>query len=246
MEQFTTVDKAFDVLLHLRASARPCGVTELSRALSMPKSSVHRLLSVLCRRGMVERDAQAGYRLGIALVALGLGALSQEPIVAAARPVLECEASELGETCFLVAARAGRLRVLDKAEGTGVLRVSPQVGAEVPVHATAAGKLYLALSPGQLDEVQEAPRYTARTPSAAEVETQLPEVAEAGYAVNVDEWIEGLSVFSAAVRGADGLLGVLAIAVPSGRAALLDRARVIERVVKAADRIAARMEGRVL
>ena len=55
-------------------------------------------------------------------MALGLGALESDPIVVAARPVLEEGAQALGETFFLVAARAGCLVVLDKAEGTGFLR----------------------------------------------------------------------------------------------------------------------------
>ena len=77
----------------------------------------------LGRRGLVERDASGRYRPGMGLVALGLGALGREPVVAAARPLLEADAAELGETVFLVGARAGRLIVLDKgrvvSDGTG-------------------------------------------------------------------------------------------------------------------------------
>ena len=118
-----------------RARARP------------PKSTTHRLLAALGRRALVERDPGGRYRPGARLLALGLGVLEREPVVAAARPVLEAEAEALGETLFLAAARAGRIVVLDKAEGTGLLRAAPRVGSEVPVHATAIGKLYLAFAP---------------------------------------------------------------------------------------------------
>ena len=112
-------------------------MTAIGRALGLPKSSAHRLLTALSRRGLVEQDGRGRYRPGIGLVALGLGALEREPVVVAARPVLEQEAGALGETFFLVAARAGRLVVLDKAEGNGFLRAAPRVGSSVPVHATA-------------------------------------------------------------------------------------------------------------
>lgn len=115
------------------------GVTDLGRALGLPKSSAHRLLAALAKRGLVDRDDRDRYRPGIALLALGLGVLDSEPIVAAARQVLEAGARDLGETHFLVGARGGRLLVLDKAEGSGFLRASPQVGSSVPVHATAVG-----------------------------------------------------------------------------------------------------------
>ena len=141
METQASIDKALDVLFHLHGEAAPQGVTAIGLALGLPKSSTHRLLAGLGRRGLVERDSRGRYRTGFALVALGLGALAREPVVAAARPVLESGADELGETVFLVGARAGRLLVLDKAEGSGFLRAAPRVGAEVPVHATAVGKL---------------------------------------------------------------------------------------------------------
>jgi IclR family acetate operon transcriptional repressor len=140
-----TVEKAIDVLFHLHERARPRGVSELARALKLPKSSLHRLLVSLRRRGLVESDERGRYRPGIALLALGLGVLEREPLVAAAHPVMELEAAQLDETFFAVAARAGALIVLDKVEGTGMLRVAPRVGSTVPVQPTAVGRLYLPL-----------------------------------------------------------------------------------------------------
>ena len=60
-------------------------------------------------------------------MALGLGVLDREPVVAAARPELEAEARASGETLFLAAARGGRIAVLDKVEGTGFLCAAPTV-----------------------------------------------------------------------------------------------------------------------
>jgi DNA-binding IclR family transcriptional regulator len=97
------------------------------------------------------------------LLGLALGTLDREPLVAAARPVLERHAQALGETFFLVVARGGTLLVLDKAEGTGLLRVSPRVGSAVPVHASAVGKLYLAHAPELVALEPKLTRFTART-----------------------------------------------------------------------------------
>src|SRR4029077_20173621 len=113
----------------------------------MPKSTAHRLLCSLARRGLVEQDARGRYQPGIALLALGLGVLEREPLVAAAPPSLEELAEDLGETIFLSSARAGRLYVIDKQEGDGFLRAAPRVGAEIPAHATALAKLSLAFAP---------------------------------------------------------------------------------------------------
>ncbi len=45
---------------------------------------------------------------GLALLSLGIGAQSREPVVHAARPMLEQESTALGETVFLVGLRHGR------------------------------------------------------------------------------------------------------------------------------------------
>ena len=126
MEQTAgTVEKAVDLLFRLHASPESVGVTALSRDVGMPKSSVHRLLASLARKGMVERDERGRYRPGVGLVALGVGVLDRDPVVVCARSVLPPAAAEVGETFFVVAERSGALRVLDKCEGPGLLRVSP-------------------------------------------------------------------------------------------------------------------------
>jgi DNA-binding IclR family transcriptional regulator len=240
-----TVQKAIGVLFHLHAEAAPCGVTEIGRALGIPKSSTHRLLAALGRGGLVERDERGRYRPGIGLVALGLGALEREPVVVAARPVLEAEAEALGETFFLVAARAGRLVVLDKAEGTGFLRAAPRVGSSVPPHATAVGKLFLAFAP-ELVAAPEGPleRFTKRTavdPAALEREVEL--ARERGFAENREEWIPGLAVVAAPVSSGGRLVGAVAVAAPAPRFEVLGHARVVRRTREAAARVAARLEG---
>ena len=82
------VDKALQVLLHLHREREDCGVTAIGRALGLPKSTTHRLLAALSRRGFVERDGRGRYRPGVALISRGLGALEQEPVAALAAPVL--------------------------------------------------------------------------------------------------------------------------------------------------------------
>ena len=79
MEAQSTVEKAVDVLFHLHAEPRSCGVTAIGRTLGLSKSSTHRLLTALSRRGLVEKDDRGRYRPGIGLVALGVGALDREP-----------------------------------------------------------------------------------------------------------------------------------------------------------------------
>lgn len=245
MDSQSTVEKAVDVLFHLHAESGPRGVTAIGRALGLPKSSTHRLLAALGRRGLVERDERGRYRPGFGLIALAVGALESEPVVAAARPVLEHVAQSLGETCFLVAARAERLVVLDKAEGTGFLRAAPTIGASVPVHATAVGKLFLALDPTAVPEpIEPFEAFSEHTiTTGSRLADAVAEVRERGYAESREEWTPGLSVVAAPVCHSNRLVAAIAIAVPSQRYRELGGNTIAERTCAAAQRVAARLEG---
>jgi DNA-binding IclR family transcriptional regulator len=245
MDSQGTVEKAVEVLFHLHAEPEPRGVTEIGRSLGLPKSSAHRLLAALGRRGLVERDDRGRYRPGFGLVALGVGVLESEPVVAAARPVLEQAASSLGETCFLVGARAERLVVLDKAEGTGFLRAAPTIGASVPVHATAVGKLFLAFEPDAVP-APSAPfeAFTEHTLTAAEaLATEVAAVRSSGFAESREEWTPGLSVLAAPVLRGARLVAAVAVAAPSQRYLALGSETIEANTRAAAERIAARLEG---
>jgi DNA-binding IclR family transcriptional regulator len=228
-----TVEKALDVLFHLHASGAPLGLSEIGRALDLPKSSCHRLLSSLVAREVVDRDAEGRYRPGLALLALGIGAQSREPVVPAARPVLQEEAEELGETVFLVGRRHGQLRVLDKVEGSAFLRAAPGIGDTIPDDVTAAGKLYRLHEPGVLPDLASR---EART------------ILDSGFAINRDAWLDGLSVLAVpiwqtAVRETPRMIAVLALAAATPRFDALGSERIAERLLAAAHRIGGRLSG---
>jgi DNA-binding IclR family transcriptional regulator len=176
-------------------------------------------------------------------VALGLGVLDREPVVAAARPQLEAEARATGETLFLAAARGGRVVVLDKVEGTGFLRASPRVGEEVPLPVTATGRLHLAFAPESVAAAAAAatpPGFAARQALAREVGL----VRRRGWAQNREEWIPGLAVVAAPVLAGGRLAAVVALAAPAVRLPAAHTERFARRVVAAARRVGATLEGR--
>lgn len=243
LEQGTAVDKALDVLFYLHEERDARGVSDVGRALSIPKSTAHRLLAALRRRALVEQDTTGRYRPGVGVLTLAGGLLDREPLVAAAQGLLEMQAAEFGETFFLVAARAGRLLVIEKAEGTGVLRVSPAIGSEIPARATAVGKLYMAFGP-HLVAPEEPTRFTEHTiVDARRLATEVDAARHDGYAVNRQEWIEGLAVIAAPILCGGCIRGAVCTAMSSSRFDSVETVDVAQRVIGTAARIASRMEG---
>ncbi|MCP5065474.1 MAG: IclR family transcriptional regulator [bacterium] len=245
MNSLSTVDHAVDLLLQLGATSTPQGVTTLSKALGLGKSSTHRLLVSLTRRGLVEQDERRCYRTGPALVALGLAHLEQDPVVAAARPELQAAAVELGETVFLAGPRAGRILVLDQAQGAGFLRAAPRIGEVIPVHATAIGKLVLALAPDAValgeSELEAFTERTATSHAALEIEIRRARLR--GWAENRGEWIPGMSVVAVPLWRREQLEGALAVAAASEQIERLGVLPLVRRLRRAAARIEERLAG---
>jgi IclR family acetate operon transcriptional repressor len=218
MERSGTVDKAVRVLEALRQRGSASSLAELAPHVGLPKPTLHRLLASLVAYDLVEQSSDGRYGLGIGLVRLGLSALSVDPLVRVARAELERAVQAFGETFFLVTARAGRLFVIDKVEGTGVLRAAPSVGAEVPVESTASGRLYLGLRPEAL---------AVPTPSCVAAAEAVQRAVAQGYDTNEGQWIAGVTVVAAPVFAPTGLLGTVACA---GSAQQLTGARLSEAV----------------
>lgn len=235
MEQAGTVDKAMRVLEALRRAHQPTSLAALAQVLGMPKATVHRLLASLAAHELVEQRGDGRYALGVGLVRLGLSAQGLDPFVRVARLELEREALAFGETFFLVGARAGRLYVLDKVEGTGLLRAAPHVGAEVPVDTTASGRLFLGLAPALLGDSVEARRVT---PEAIE------RALRQGYDLNQGEWIAGLTVVAAPVLARTRLFGTVACAGAASQLCGARLAEAIERAKRVASRVESALGGR--
>jgi IclR family acetate operon transcriptional repressor len=229
VEQAGTVDKAVRVLEALRLAQQPLSLGALAQGLAMPKPTLHRLLVSLAAHQLVEQHDDGRYALGVGLVRLGLSAQAIDPFVRVARRELEREAHAFGETFFLVGARAGHLYVLDKVEGTGLLRAAPHVGAEVPVDTTASGRLFLGLAPALLGDAAAAGRVA---PAA------IARAVRQGYDLNQGEWIAGLTVVAAPVLARARLFGTVACA---GAASQLSGARLAE-AIERAKRVASRVE----
>ena len=144
---------------------------------------------------------------------------------------------------FLVGQRGRKLVVLDKCEGRGLLRVSPTVGSEVPVHCTGAGALFMAHAPDEFSPAAVA----AAAPDAVIEQAYLQHRAAAalaqGWSANFELWQPGLAVLAAPVIVRGRIRAVVALAASAPRLEELGGEALAPHVVAAAQQIAARAAG---
>jgi DNA-binding IclR family transcriptional regulator len=180
---------------------------QISEALGLHKSTAHRLVRVLERHRLVEKNANNGkYRLGLKLFELGTRAVSQLDIRERARPFLEQVMLSTGETVHLCVYDAGEVVYVDKMEPERSVRMASSVGRRNPAYCTAVGKAIMAHLPE--DQIEAAAqrhgmkRWTRNTLcTLVELRAELAKVRNQGYAMDNEENEEGLSCIGAAVWG---------------------------------------------
>ncbi len=132
----TSVDKAFDVCEALSHEPGGMSLSDLARALKQPRPSVHRLLSVLKRRGYVRQDEDTQrYSLGIKMLELSFRSLGRSELRLHAYPVLRDYAATSGAHVFLSVPSAGEVTYCWQPEG-GDPAMRTTYGREMPAHCS--------------------------------------------------------------------------------------------------------------
>ena len=229
-------------LLALVLERAPRTATELAAALGAPQAELEPLLGALERHGLVRWDSgRAQVRPGPAPLRFARSGLHREDLVEHAGPSMRRLADESGETVNLMVPTTGGTEAIAQEEGRHLLGVANWVGRDIPEHASAAGKVFLAYGvadvPGRLE------RLTDRTiVDPAALARDLERVRARGYATLVDELEPGLSVVAAPVFDAGG--GVVAALSVSGPTSRLPEHRLalLGRVaIEQADAVSARL-----
>jgi IclR family acetate operon transcriptional repressor len=220
----TSVDNAL-WLLQLVGEHQALRVAEAAELLGVARSTAHRLLTALRRRGFVMQDRPNGaYRPGPALYEIGLAAVSRIDIRRVARPVLEQIQDETQETASLAVLEGTMVRFVDCVESPRSVRVGNRTGVVRPAHATAVGKAILAgLPDAELDRRYPGEELPPATTSAAITEVpvlraDLTVIRAQGYALSWEESSDGVCAVAAALRDTVGQpLAGLGVAAPSSR-----------------------------
>ena len=82
------LDKSVRVLDAVALAAGPLTLAELVDEADLPKATAHRLASALEAHGLLRRDHEGRYLLGVRLIGLGRAAAEDWPLAEAARPAL--------------------------------------------------------------------------------------------------------------------------------------------------------------
>lgn len=212
------VERAVRLLDHLADATRPLPLAELVKALELPKSSVHGLLSTLTALGLATRDDRGEYALGPKALHWAQAFERQSSVIAAFNEASQAFDALREETIMLAVLDGEDVLYLACRPGSRALGVNFRVGGRFPACYTSSGKAMLAtLPPERVDALVTRPlrRPLTRHSVAGRkaLDAQLRAARASGHAVDDQETAEGMHCFGAPVFAAGGNEAVAAVAV---------------------------------
>lgn len=226
--QVKVLDRAIDILDTFTARRTDLSIPEIVEATGLNRSTAIRLAANLERRGLLQRVPNTRrYRLGRRLFEMGsIVYLSLSLTEAAAGPLAAFE--QRSSATIVLAVRNGDYSVtVDKRQGLGngstMVPVPGEVGAVRPLTYGPIGQVLLAdLGPETIDDLLRKFPLEQYTPYSIMDRNRflerLPLVRSRGYAIEVNEVVEGLMGLAAPIFDYAGhTAGVLSLGFPSTR-----------------------------
>lgn len=234
--------KLFDLLEILARESRPLTLAEAVTASGWPKPSVHRLLMQLESGGLLAREPDGRrYALAPRMLRLAEAALTGSTQQGVRHAVLRQLVAEIGESCNLTALSGVEVVYLDRIESAFPLQLHLRPGTRVPVHCSASGKLILAhMPPSQRASLLNGlplETYTDTTLTSFEaLNDEFLRIRKVGYAVDAQEFVDGLVCAAVPVFSPDGrsVRCAVALQAPVARMTLAQAIEKVPRLQEAA------------
>jgi DNA-binding IclR family transcriptional regulator len=225
-----SLDKAIDILSLLAAESHGLGLRELANRLGFNESTAHHLVATLRRRGFVDQDPRTKvYRLGYGLVGLVNEFLAEADVSSVGIGPIRALRDASGDTSFLTILQGRELFVVFQAPGLRPIQTGrARLPGQTILHSCASGKTLLAyLPPSEYAAfLATAPltKFTGNTiATPEELLTELARIREQGYALDREEFLDGLACVAAPVFDRDGAcLATASVAYPAIQSARRD------------------------
>jgi len=184
--------------------------TEINDQIGLPKQTVHRLCTTLEEEGFLTRAGNSKkYLPSRRLRDFGAGLMFSAHTHIARHQVLLDVASQVRETVNFVVPEETGMSYRDRVETDWPFRVQLPIGSNVPFHCTASGKTYMASLPPKARrafvQAIALPELTHRTHTDADsLLTDLNQIAKQGYALDDEEFVDGMIAIAVPVLDSRG------------------------------------------
>jgi len=213
-----SIKRASDILGLFIVEQKPMGITEFSKRLGLPKTTIASIVQTLEAIGYLEKDpASSRYRLGPQIFQLGMQCASSMDVITTGRAWIERLCFQFREPVNVGTLVGDKATIVMRIEPENHFMVFPQAGPIIPLHSTCIGKLLLAyLEEGKRATILSGylfEKFTDNTiTSRARFTTELETVQSSGISFDNQETITGMAGIGGPVFNRAGVV-VAAFAV---------------------------------
>ena len=227
--QVQSVARALEIMNCLKETPE-MGISEISAAMNLNKSTVFGLVNTLVGYGYLEQiESSKKYRLGIRLFEMGNTVLSRIDVRNEAKSVCSLLAAKYNATVHIATYNDGQVVYIDKLDNGTSLITASNVGKRLPMYCCGVGKAMMAYLPREyLDKYVFCRPMTKLTPNTitdpAILLNELNDIRRTGIAMDHEEIEPGLSCIASPILQHDGLpRAAVSLSFPYGRIQEVDQ-----------------------
>lgn len=249
-----SIDRALDIFNLLYIEQRDMGVTEISKELGVYKSTIHRTLYTLERKGFIQHNEETGkYGLGIKFYTIGMSLGERLPIKDIVKPFAIELSEEYGEVVNVsildtTTYKYPKSVLIVKEEKPGqMITVNPKLGSISNCLNAAVGKCLLAYADeGLIDKLKNNDDYLIsenRLETWDQIAEMLDDVKKKGYALDNEEAEIGLTCIAAPILDKNNkAVAAISVSGPTSRLGNMEKYEdVLNSVIKVAKRISSKL-----
>jgi DNA-binding IclR family transcriptional regulator len=227
-----------EVLNYLSKSASPMRLSDISRELNMPKSTLVPILQTLVSCQYIGKDGADRYFPGFALLALGTAARNAYGPSKFMKEHLKNLVEKFNETCYYGVLEGNDVLYLEKIDSPQPLRILTEIGRRLPAYATGLGKaLLMEKTKEELQNLyhENMKPLTANTITDPDIlYAQLQKAKTLGYTWEMEESTAHIRCFAVPVRQNGNICGAVSIAIPVFRYQETEKESIIQALKKTA------------
>ncbi|MRR35372.1 IclR family transcriptional regulator [bacterium] len=207
-----SIKRASDIMAQFIEEKKPLGITEFSKRLGLPKTTIAGIVSTLEAIGYLEKDPFTGrYRLGLQIFQLGMKYATNMDLVTMSRAWMERLCFQFREAVNVGMLVGDKVTIVMRIEPENRYMVFPQAGSVIPVHSTCIGKILYAFMEESRRETILADysfeRLTESTISSGkDFRKELEQVRKTGVSFDNQESIVGLSGIGGPIYNHTGIV----------------------------------------
>lgn len=219
----TTLAHGLSLLQCFRVGDTVLSNKELAERTGLSKATISRLTYTLAARGLLLYDSRLRcYRLGSTALSLGYPLLASLRVRQIARPLMKALSDRVGGSVSLGLRDRLRMVYVETSRGHEAIAFRPDIGASLPMLASAMGRAWLARAPAAvrtsvlaaLREVE--PDEYERHDSA--ITTAVEDLAALGYTRSPGEWLRDVHAVAVPMHHPiDGDILIFNCGVPTAR-----------------------------